>query len=107
MTEETKTDCPVCAKRTAAEEAHRQAMQSRWIQNCIMVSECMNRLRLMPRLLVGLYGYMCWLTFVWFTGLDAPSAPQVTFASTIWGAAVGWFGFYVKSGASGSKKDDD
>lgn len=63
-----------------------------------MTPETFNKWRIAPRLLVLLYGLICWLTFDWFTGLPDPSASQTAFASTIWGGAAAWFGFYVNSG---------
>jgi len=63
-----------------------------------MTPQQFNDWRLAPRLLVIMYGIVCWQTFTWFTGLPAPTTQQVTFASTIWGAAGVWFGFYVNSG---------
>ena len=53
--------------------------------------------RPVPRLLVLLYGWICYETLIWFTALDAPTASQAGFASTIWTAAAAWFGFYVNS----------
>ena len=63
-----------------------------------MNPETLDKWRVVPRLLVLLYGFVCWETFDWFTGLDVPIAEQTAFASTIWGAAAAWFGFYVNSG---------
>lgn len=57
--------------------------------------------RVVPRLLVTLYGFMCWYVAMWFMSLPDPSGPQTTFATAIWGAAAGWFGFYVNSGKKG------
>lgn len=54
--------------------------------------------RVVPRILVLLYGMICYATWAWYTGLAVPSAEQTTFASVIWGAAAAWFGFYTKSG---------
>ena len=61
-------------------------------------SDEFDRWRVMPRVLVALYGFVCWQTFVWFTALPDPTASQTTFATGIWGAAAAWFGFYVNSG---------
>ncbi len=60
--------------------------------------ETVDAWRIVPRLMVVLYGYVCWSTHVWFVGLEDPSGAQQLYASVIWGAAVGWFGFYVKTG---------
>ena len=63
-------------------------------------SDRVNTWRLIPRLLIALYGYMAYQVAIWFMGLPDPSGPQVTFVSTIWGAAAAWFGFYVNSGVA-------
>jgi len=54
--------------------------------------------RIIPRVFISLYGVMCYNAADWFMALPDPTIPQVTFVSTIWGAAAGWFGFYVNSG---------
>lgn len=57
--------------------------------------------RIIPRTCISLYGLMCYSVGDWFMALPEPSIPQVTFVSTIWGAAAVWFGFYVNSGKKG------
>jgi hypothetical protein len=59
--------------------------------------------RVIPRLLIALYGWMCYNVADWFMALPEPSMAQVTFVSTVWGAAAAWFGFYVNSGHGSSK----
>jgi hypothetical protein len=63
----------------------------------------LNQWRVIPRVLITLYGWMCYNVAEWFMALPEPSMPQVTFVSTVWGAAAAWFGFYVNAGG---KKDD-
>lgn len=63
-----------------------------------MTPEQLDRWRVVPRLLVTLYGFMCWYVAMWFMGLEDPSGAQTTFATGIWGGAAAWFGFYVNSG---------
>lgn len=62
------------------------------------ISELLNAYRVVPRVLVLCYGVVCWNTWAWFTDLPDPTTTQMTFASTIWGAAAIWFNFYVSSG---------
>jgi len=62
------------------------------------IASVINGYRVIPRLLVGMYGYICWETFQWFTALPDPSSTQATFASIIWGASAAWFGFYTNTG---------
>jgi len=61
------------------------------------VAARLDRYRAVPRLLVTLYGYVCWDVAQWFMILDAPTGSQAAFVSTIWGAAAAWFGLYVNS----------
>lgn len=92
-------ECQECAKREAEDLARQTALQTKAVIRCQMIAECVNRLRIAPRVMVILYGYICWLTFQWFIGLGTEAtAEQVAFASTIWAGAAAWFGFYVKSG---------
>lgn len=57
-----------------------------------------NEWRVIPRLLVLMYGMFCLYVGLWFMDLPAPSGAQSTFVSVIWGSAAVWFGFYVNSG---------
>lgn len=59
-------------------------------------------LRIIPRVLLILYGIICWKIYVWFTGLPDPTTAQTTFATGIWAAAAAWFGLYNNSGGSKS-----
>lgn len=63
-----------------------------------MSPETLNRWRVAPRVLVMLYGYVCWDVATWFMALPDPSGPQAAFVSTIWAAAAAWFHFYTGSG---------
>lgn len=65
-----------------------------------MKPETLNKYRIVPRVIVVLYGYVFWHVSTWFMGLPDPTAPQAAFVSTIVGAAAAFFGLYVNSGAS-------
>ena len=65
-----------------------------------------NQWRIIPRLLIAMYGYMCYEAAMWFMGIPSPTGPQVAFVSTIWGGGAAWFGFYVNSGSGGKKKEN-
>ena len=73
----------------------------RWWQSCEHIAEIVNRIRLIPRTIVGLYGWVFWEVAQWFMSLDDPSGTQAAFVSTIVGAAAAFFGLYVNS--SGKK----
>lgn len=57
-----------------------------------------NNWRVIPRLLIFLYGYMFYNVTEWFMTLPEPSNPQAAFLSTFVGAGAAWFGLYVNSG---------
>lgn len=63
-----------------------------------LTPEQLDAWRVVPRLLVILYGWLCFDTHQWYTALADPTTPQQLYASVIWTAAAAWFGFYVNSG---------
>ncbi|KKM95917.1 hypothetical protein LCGC14_1183330 [marine sediment metagenome] len=63
-----------------------------------------NDWRLVPRAALLFYLWVCYSVLIWFMGLDEPTTQQTSFATGVWGAAAGWFGFYCKSGTV--RKDD-
>ena len=67
---------------------------------CKITPELINRWRVIPRIIVLLYGYTFYEVSHWFMSLDEPTAPQAAFVSTIVGAGAAFFGLYVNSGAS-------
>lgn len=62
--------------------------------------EFVNRWRIIPRVMILLYGYMFWRVAEWFMQLPDPNAAQSAFVSVMVGAAATFFGLYVNSGAS-------
>ena len=62
------------------------------------VPEVINAYRVMPRLLIALYGYAFYETINWFMTLAEPNMAQSGFVSVIVGAGAAWFGLYVNSG---------
>lgn len=68
-----------------------------------MTPEKFNAWRVVPRLLVALYGLVLYLTVDWFTMLDNPTNAQAAFVSTVVGAGAAWFKFYVTSGSSSNE----
>lgn len=96
-----EADCPVCARREAAELARIEARSNKFVQKCTMVAECLNRLRIIPRTIVAGYGYMCWIVVQWFMALPAPDTQQAALVTTIVGAAGMIFGFYMQGGITG------
>ena len=66
----------------------------------MITPEIVNRWRIIPRLMLSLYGYMFYRVAEWFMHLPEPSAAQSAFVSVMVGAAATFFGLYVNSGAS-------
>ena len=60
--------------------------------------------RTVPRLMMGLYGWMVYDTMNWFTDLADPTAAQAGFVSVIVGAGAAWFGLYVNGKKTEIKK---
>ena len=66
------------------------------------IPEFMSEWRLVPRLLIALYGYVFYMTVNWFMATPDPNMAQAGFVSTVVGAGAAWFGLYVNS--QGGKK---
>jgi hypothetical protein len=73
-----------------------------WYNRADASANFVDRLRLIPRLLMICYGYVFWETTQWFMSLPEPTAPQSAFVSVVVGAGAAWFGLYV--GGSATKK---
>lgn len=93
-------DCPICLRREEAELARLKAAQNKWVQRCTMLAECLNRLRIIPRIIIGSYGYLVWMMVRWFMLLPEPTTMQVTLVTTICAMAPVVFGFYMNGGTT-------
>lgn len=62
------------------------------------LADAFDHWRFMPRVLVGLYGYLFYEVTMWYMSLPDPSASQTGFVGTIIGAAAAIFGLYVNTG---------
>jgi hypothetical protein len=91
-------DCDVCRRREEVELARLKATQSTWVLRCTMIAECLNRLRIIPRLLVTGYGILIWQVVSWFMGLPSPDTQQAALVTTVVGASGMVFGFYMQGG---------
>jgi hypothetical protein len=69
------------------------------------IPETIDAYRLVPRLLVFLYGVVFYQTVTWFMALEVPNMAQSGFVSVIVGAGAAWFGLYVNSGRTKIKID--
>lgn len=66
----------------------------------MITPELINQWRIIPRMMLSLYGYMFYRVAEWFMSLPEPNAAQSAFVSVMVGAAAAFFGLYVSSGAS-------
>jgi len=57
-----------------------------------------NDLRIVPRAMILMYGYIFYQVTDWFMNLVAPNSQQAAFVSVIVGASAAFFGLYVNSG---------
>ena len=102
--------CPVCRKKE--EEYHKKEQErlkrerDKWTKRCIVVSDCLNRLRIIPRITIAMYGILVWIMVGWFMALDVPTTQQMALVTTICGMAPIVFGFYMQGGISGKKSSD-
>jgi len=67
-------------------------------------ASAVDKWRIVPRILMLLYGIAFYKCIEWFMGLSEPSMAQAGFVSTVVGAGAAWFGLYVGSG-NRNKKD--
>lgn len=65
-----------------------------------MTPEQLNAWRVIPRILITLYGIQVWRVGEWFMSLSSPSPEQAAFVATVFGASAAWFGLYVNSGGN-------
>jgi len=64
----------------------------------MLTAEKFDSWRVVPRILLILYGIMIYQVSEWFMALPDPTTQQAAFVSTVVGAASAWFGLYVNSG---------
>ena len=67
-------------------------------------ASAVDKWRIVPRILMLLYGIAFYKCIEWFMNLPDPSMAQAGFVSTVVGAGAAWFGLYVGSG-NRNKKD--
>ncbi len=65
---------------------------------CSVTGQCTNRLRLVPRFIVGGYGYLIWVVVQWYMTLPDPNTQQAALITTLVGISVPVFGFYMQGG---------
>jgi|TARA_B100000519_G_C14095760_1_gene368591 hypothetical protein len=63
-------------------------------------TQTLDKLRLFPRLFIGVYIWMFYDVVQWFMALEAPTNQQAGLVSIIVGAGAAWFGLYVRTGSS-------
>lgn len=79
-------------------ETHEASKGSKFFKGAFLSAEFIDRLRIWPRGLISLYGYMCWDVLQWIKTLgEAATTQQVSIASIIWSGAAVWFAFFLNS----------
>lgn len=69
------------------------------------INEIIKPHRPVPRLMVGLYGYLLYEVVMWGMGVPGGlSASQAGLVTAIVGAGAAFFGFYVNSGKTDARK---
>ena len=63
-----------------------------------MTADDLNKLRIFPRICLGLFSVLCYHTANWFMNLESPSVEQTGFVSTIFLTLPAVFKFYMSSG---------
>ena len=66
-----------------------------------------NEWRVVPRIILMLYGYMMYESYAWFTSLDNPTTQQVSFVSTVWGLFAAVSGFYLNTRPDNTREDGE
>jgi hypothetical protein len=66
-------------------------------QKQLDIAEVINAYRVVPRLMLALYGYMC-LDAYQIAMMATATDHQVAFAQVIWGAGAVWFTAYAATG---------
>ena len=79
--------------RTALDEANRNKYQK-----FLDVGEAIDGFRVIPRLFMGLYGYLTYEVILWFQALQEPTLAQAGLVTTVTGVLAPLFSFYVSSG---------
>lgn len=72
--------------------------EPRWKLIALDIAELVDAYRVVPRGIMGGYGYLVFALTMWFFGLEDPNAAQAAFASIVWGAAGGLTGWYFNTG---------
>lgn len=72
-----------------------------------MTPEMLDRWRILPRLILAMYGLSFYQTTQWFMGLPDPSNAQSGFVSVMVGAGAGFFGIYVNGKQTNSPIKSD
>ena len=83
---------------TAPAVAGHSKVGSMFIGFCSVIAQCLNRLRVVPRFIVGGYGYLIWVVAQWYMSLPDPNTQQAALITTLVGISVPVFGFYMQGG---------
>lgn len=71
---------------------------------CTVTANCLDRLRVVPRLLVGGYGWLIYEVARWYMTLPDPNTQQAALITILVGVAAPVFGFYMQGGVTANGK---
>lgn len=67
------------------------------VETSRLINEVIKPHRPVPRIMIGLYGYLLFEVVMWGIGLPVLTAAQSGLVAAVLGAGTGFFGFYVNS----------
>ncbi len=81
-----------------ARSAGHSKLGNLFIGFCEVSGNCLNRLRVVPRVIVAGYGWIIYDVVQWFMALPDPNTQQASLISVLIGVSVPVFGFYMQGG---------
>ena len=72
----------------------KQTTSTALVTRCKNWAECIDQVRLIPRLIAAGYGYIVWRTWEWATSLPDLTQNQAIFAAAVFGMTGFIFRFY-------------
>lgn len=69
----------------------------------IHLAQAVDAWRIFPRVFIGMYLYLLYVSFNWFIALPDPTTQQASLISVVIGAGAAWFGLYTGTKGDGNK----
>lgn len=74
-----------------------------WKIRLLDLAEVGDAYRVVPRLILAAYAWLCWDLSRWFMSLKSPQSEQMAFVTVILGLATPLIGLYLQTGRNWSK----